>query len=195
MSHLTNVFNNANSVTSSLFLHLNITPARWVTWVLYPARSTCDSHLLSYLLTIWCRHQCIWAPAHPAAHSAIRLTATSHLHRCHLWRCRSARSLIPCKHPLSFTLTNTKTHKHTSCFCLMVRGVAPFSSPLLTPPPALYAHVFRLKFAWLLIWDAAGSPACCPAPSTHICGVKRIIHCFQHTTEVFEHKEQLPLHR
>lgn len=127
-------------------------------------------------------------------------TTASHLRSCHLWRWTHARSLITCKHPDSFTQTNTQTRTHVPPFCLTVRGASlPHTNkhsptPPPPPPPPLDVRVFSLNFAWLLIWDADGTPACCPVPNTHIWGVKRIIHCFHHTTEVFELKEQLPSH-
>lgn len=107
-------------------------------------------------------------------------------------------SLVTCKHPHSFTQTNT--HTDILFFRLMIReggGGLSFAHkqtfPHL-PPPLRSMCVLILNFAWLLIWAANGTPACCPARNTHIWGVKRIIHCFHHTTKVFELKEQLPSH-
>lgn len=101
---------------------------------------------------------------------------------------------------LTLSLRQTHRHAHVPPFCLAVRGASlPHTNkhsptPPPPPPPPLDVRVFSLNFAWLLIWDADGTPACCPVPNTHIWGVKRIIHCFHHTTEVFELKEQLPSH-
>lgn len=149
--------------------------------------------------TICCRPQHIWAAANPSpAQSTVPYAGNNDKPLIQMWSLKVHTYVLTryMKTP-SLLHSDKQTDTHLFFFFALWYSEALFLTQTNIP---LHSHplrarsVFSLNFAWLLIWDADGTPACCPAPSAHIWGVKRIIHCFHHTTEVFEHKEQLPSH-